>query len=415
MITYRLLFLLLTPLILAHLLWKFAQAKQSRYLKQRLGFGLKTPEKQPLWFHCASVGEVNTVLPLIDDLHRRDPELNFVITSNTTTSASIIERQAKRYIRHIYLPLDWQYATRRFIRILNPGRLFIIETELWPTLIDECHRCGIEICIINGRLSSRTTRTNNWMSSIYAKTLKKIGHIYTRSDADRQNFIELGAADEQVSNVGNLKYAINAQQVRAQDLTKRDYVLLASTHDDEEKQICEQWLKLERDELLVVAPRHPERKNRILEQLLAFTDKIAVRTDNSEITDDTKIYLLDTVGELNGWFVSARLVIMGGSFVERGGHNVIEPAQQGRAIVYGPHMDNFQFEHELLSDKQAAVQVGSISELATTLTTLLDDEDSRRRLEENAAAAVRPLEAVLSGYSDIVLRHIRKEDRPDTP
>lgn len=410
MITYRLIILLLSPVILAHLLWKSFQSKQLRYLKQRLGFGftyeVKASTGHLIWFHCASVGEVNTTLPLLHELHKHDPNLSFIITTNTVTGASIIDKQRKSFIKHAYLPIDWTSSTQRFINTINPTALFIIETELWPNLVNVCKRAQINITILNGRLSPRTTETNKWVASIYRRTLKNINHIYTRSDVDKDHFLKLGASEDQTTMTGNLKYALSSKIITPQDLTKRCYVIAASTHDDEEQQIADCWLKLNRDELLVIAPRHPERKNKIFEQLSLLTDKIVIRTDNTEITDDTKIFLLDTVGELLTWYVSADAVIMGGSFADRGGHNVIEPAQQGKAILYGPHMENFQFENQLLLDNDAAIQLTSMKELATSLSALLDDKANRAQLENNALGAVKPYETILSDYTDIVFQQL---------
>ena len=178
MISYRLVFMLLSPVILIHLCWKSLQLKSLCYFKQRIGYGTKPMTQKPVWFHCASVGETNMVLPLLRELHKREPKLQFIVTTNTATSASIIIDQNKPYIRHAYLPLDWKNTTKRFIDKMNPLALFIVETELWPTLIEQTNLANIDICIINARLSSKTTDTNRWMASIYRKTLKNIKHIH---------------------------------------------------------------------------------------------------------------------------------------------------------------------------------------------------------------------------------------------
>ena len=407
MITYRLAFILLSPVILLHLCWKSLQIKSIIYFKQRLGFGIKSATHNPVWFHCASVGEANTVLPLIYDLHKRVSNLQFVVTTNTVTSAGIIKKQNKAYIQHVYLPLDWVNTTRRFIKKINPVTLFIVETELWPTLINEAHRNNIDTYIINARLSSKTTDTNRWIASIYRESLKNINHIYARTKHDQESYIRLGSDETRTLSTGNLKYALSNQKTAKQDLTKRPYIIAASTHDDEEVQIAKCWLNLGRSELLVIAPRHPERKNHIIEQLNVLTDELVVRTDNNEITDTTKIFILDTIGELVSWFVSAQVVIMGGSFVDSGGHNIIEPAQQGKAIIYGPYMENFQFESQLLLDNKAALQVNSINELATMLDRVLDNDATRSQLETEALATVKPFEQILSSYTDIILNHIK--------
>lgn len=405
--SYRLVFLLLSPLIVAHLAWKSVQSRSLRYFKQRLGFGIKPTSMNTIWFHCASVGEVNTVLPLIYALHERDSELRFTLTTNTITGASIVIRQNKLYIQHIYLPLDMISTTRRFINKVKPVALYIVETELWPNLIHVCSRAGIKSRIINARLTARTTESGTWMLSIYKKTLAKIDFIYARTETDNERFIALGANADKTNVTGNLKYAFSNSINRPQDLTKRPYVIAASTHDNEEYQIAEAWLNLGRDELLVIAPRHPERKKQIIEKLFTLTPHIVCRTDNNEIIDSTKIFILDTVGELLSWYINAHVVIVGGSFADFGGHNVIEPAQCGKAIIYGPHMDNFAYESQLLLDHQAAIQLDNMRELEAELTRLLDHVISRQQLEKAALAAVAPFKSVLNRYSDIVLENFK--------
>ena len=296
-------------------------------------------------------------------------------------------------------------TTRRFINKVKPVALYIVETELWPNLIHVCSRAGIKTCIINARLTARTTESGAWMLSIYKKTLAKVEYIYARTDIDNSRFIALGADANKTTVTGNLKYAFSSGVCRPQDLTKRPYIMAASTHDNEEYQIAEAWLNLGRDELLVIAPRHPERKKQIIEKLFTLTPNIVCRTDNNEITDSTRIFILDTVGELLCWYVAAKVVIVGGSFADFGGHNVIEPAQRGKAIIYGPHMDNFAYESQLLLDHSAAIQLDSISELEAQLTRLLNQGEVRQQLEKSALCAVEPFKSVLTRYTDIVLKN----------
>ncbi|MGB5397612.1 MAG: glycosyltransferase N-terminal domain-containing protein [Gammaproteobacteria bacterium] len=402
---YRLLVILFAPLIVAHAMFKAARFRSWRYFKQRLGYGYEHLPTYCYWLHCASVGESVTAMPLIDELHRRSPKTCFIVTTNTPTGALIIHRQSasRAYLHHAYLPIDWCSAVARFLRHTKPDRLIIIETELWPNLIAECSQRDLNICIANGRLTSRTTIRNRWIRSVYAQTLARIDNIYARNENDARAFIELGANKDKVSIAGNLKFAPPALALDAQNNTRRDYVLVASTHHDEELQIARRWIALERDELLVIAPRHPERSDAILKQLQTLTPAIARRTRNEAITDSTKIYLLDTVGELMGWFAQAKLIIMGGSFVPVGGHNILEAAHFGKGVMFGPHMDNFADESCYLLAQKAALQCDSYDSLRQQMTDLLEDNTKLDALNHNATDAMQPYAKVVTEYADLLM------------
>ncbi len=407
MFLYRLLTIVFSPLIFNHLLWKSLRFKQSRFLLQRLGFGLNHIPQQCLWFHCASVGETNTALPLIYELRKRNPSQKFLVTTNTTTGAEIIARQEQAWLFHAYLPMDWVNTTRRFTNQIKPLALYIIETELWPNLIDVFHKQHVPVTIINGRLSEKTTATNRWIKSVYKSTLKHIEHIYVRSRIDRDRYIQLGADQNKVSILGNLKFIPpNKKNIKTQKTTDRDYIVVASSHEGEELEITECWNQLNRKELLVIAPRHPERSEKIIKQLAG--NNIAVRSKKTPVTEDTKIYLLDTIGELTRWFVNAKVIIVAGSFIHRGGHNILEPAHFGKAIIFGPHMESFEDEVEILLSGSAALQVTSIEDLKNILPSLLDSNTAREQLQTNATRAVEPFTRILSDYADIVEHQLKR-------
>jgi 3-deoxy-D-manno-octulosonic-acid transferase len=411
MFIYRLLNLLLFPLTFTYVCWKAIRHKQLRYFQQRLGLGLDGIPKNCCWLHCASVGEVNTALPLLQELHRRKPEQNFLITTNTPTGADIVLRQQQPYLFHAYLPFDWLLSVTLFVSSIKPTALYILETELWPNLFSSCHSNHIPIVIINGRLSPRTTEAFKWVREVLGHLLQLTEHIYARSDADQTAFIKLGANAHKVSMLGNLKYSPPATQAIEKPKVSAEYVVAASTHDDEELKILQCWLKLERHELLVIAPRHPERRDDILKQLRPLTDEIAVRSRNETITSTTKVYLLDTVGELNNWFGNARLVIMGGSFIPRGGHNLLEPAHFGKAVIFGPSMENFEEEARLMLVQHAAVQVESVNALCNQLQHFLTNHDALQSLENNVADATAGFRHIVADYADIISARMEANEK----
>ncbi len=401
---YRLLLIALSPLLAAYILGQSIRAKSPRYFRQRLGFGYNQLPENSLWFHCASVGEVITLLPLLKNLHRKNPALKFIITSNTVTGGKIITQQNLDYLFHSYLPFDWVSAIKRFINKTKPASLFIMETEIWPNLFSVCHDNGIAIHMINARLSSKTTTAKPWIKALLKTALSKVSSISARSEEDALSYAQLGADKNIISTAGNLKFTsvLDEQQATAENdfSVEREYVLVASTHENEEAQIYRHWKKLNRDELLIIAPRHPERAGSIIRQLSCR--ELAQRSKHESISKTTEVFLLDTVGELKNYFARAKLVIMGGSFVPVGGHNILEPARYRRAIITGPYMENFRQELALMKKQEAIMQLASVEALTAALKKLLDEKESRETLQNNSSQLTGQAEKILQKYTGII-------------
>jgi len=402
---YQLLVFFLSPLILGQITWLSFRNRQTRYLMQRTGFGYSQLPSHCLWFHCASVGEINTLLPLLKNLHKNDQQLKMIVTSNTITGAELLQQQNIDYLTHSYLPFDWPLAVNRFLHVVKPTSLFVMETEIWPTLFKHCHGRNIPVKIINARLSHKTTSANNWVKSLLKYSLSKVSKIYARSTANTQSYIQLGAKKNTIETIGNLKFttAIKTQdpQCSTDMLNGRDYLLIASTHHDEEQQLYNIWQRLNRKELLVIAPRHPERSAAITRQL--NSQHIAVRSKKQLVTEQTDIFLLDTIGELKNLFKDAKLVIMGGSFSKIGGHNILEPASYNQAIITGPHMENFREELDLMLSCNAIIQVHSYTELQQQLQALLNEPQLRETLKKNTATITHNVEKILNDYTRFIL------------
>ncbi|MBX2824129.1 MAG: hypothetical protein KTR33_05320 [Gammaproteobacteria bacterium] len=380
---YRLLLAALSPLLMLHALWRSFKDGGRIYLQQRLGFNLPKINDGALWVHAASVGEVQTATPLIQALGEQYPDTQFLLTTTTPTGYSTLLRLHADHAYVAYLPIDFVTSIRRFYKHLNPTAGIIIETEIWPNLY---HLSPVPIAIVNGRLSSRTLRAaQSWGHTVYKQTLQIPELIATRSDTDTTGFISIGASSLSTRTVGNLKFANAADASEALlPLCERPYCLLASTHDDEELQLTRVWFQQRRSELLVIAPRHPERRSAILRQLrplLQGSDqRIAVRSQNDPIDKNTVIYLADTFGELPNWYAHARAVFIGGSLIERGGHNMLEAAAVGKAVVCGPHTFNFSEEVAALRQHAAMLTGATATECIQNLIRLLDDPDKSHEM-----------------------------------
>lgn len=407
---YRWMAAMLTPFALAVSARLALRHRQWRYLAERLGWCHSDTPHRPLWFHAASVGEVLALVPLIRTLRARDPARPVLVTTVTPTGAEIVARQLAGIASHQYLPWDTPRAVRRFLDKTRPCCTVIMETELWPTLYAECACRGIPPLIINGRISARTQRPRRWLRDAYRSALANCCAVLARSQADADGFLALGAAAGKVSVVGNIKLAppVNTAAGAGNPALHSSYVLAASTHEDEEQRLASLWLAQPKSEhLLVIAPRHPQRGPAIAAQLRQLTSAIAVRSQGDRIESTTRIYLADTLGEMQWLMGHAKLVVMGGSFITHGGHNVLEPAHLGKAIITGPHMDNFSEETALLAGAGALHQVRGYSELETTLAELLGNAARRAELELAARHVLAPFSSILETYEDAVAAHCR--------
>ncbi|MEF8982619.1 3-deoxy-D-manno-octulosonic acid transferase [Thiohalorhabdus sp.] len=398
---YRQLTRLVLPLAGAHALWRAARDGGGRYLRQRLGRG-RPAGPFALWVHCASVGEVQAAAPLVAALAER-VQGPVLMTTNTPTGAAVAARELPAAVTHAYLPLDAPGPVRRFLDAVQPRCALVLETEIWPNLFAACGGRGLPLALVNGRLSPRTIRAPAWLRRALSRALDAVSLCLARSEADAGRFRELGLAAERVRVAGNLKYARRpavSGSVEGPGLA-RPYVLAASTREGEEALVAAAWEAAETDgRLLVVAPRHPERRDAIRRDL--GERQVAVRSRGDEVTAATEVYLADTLGELAGFMAHADLVFMGGSLVPRGGHNLLEPAALGCAIVTGPHTDNFAEEAAALAAAGGLVEVADADGLAGALTGLLADPDRRRALGEAARAAVAERAEVLDHYLEVL-------------
>jgi len=398
---YRLLSIFLWPLFLLYTA-KIAFRDQSlRYFLQRLGFSYPQQKNSHIWVHCASVGEVNTVIPLLQKRLTQSPQTSFVITTSTHTGALTVKRHNIARTRHCYLPIESAFAIKRFLKAWKIQQCLIMETEIWPLLYSTTHKQHINITLINARLSHRTLNAHPWVKQRYLESLKKVNKILCKSDQERDNFKQLGATDTQLFVCGNLKFtATENEQHRVQtiELGDRNYYLAASTHNNEEQQLAELWQKLNTDKLLVIVPRHPNRSEQIQKQLDKLKIDYAVRSKQQKVTHSTRIYLADTLGELTDFMLSAELVFMGGSLIPHGGQNLLEAARLGKAIICGPHMFNFKDEVELLLEYKGCIQLENINALQTTLNTLLNRPEEIKHMGDNALAALNRQSNILDKY-----------------
>lgn len=382
-----------------------------RYIQERLGY-CETDKQQRIHVHAASVGEIITVLPLLEKMQLLNPELRFLVSTNTPTGSAILtdrlqgKDRLQDNVTQTYLPIDFPGATKRFFARKNITRLWVVETEIWPWLFSRAKQHNIPISLVNARLSHRSRgKLADLFKHTYACALDNV-LVFARSGEDATRFTQRGAHPNNVSVVGNLKYAATENIQTPSALLTRAYVLAASTHEDEERQLAQAWLNSSVDQLLVIVPRHPERGAKLIKNLKALQQQnqadlpdIALRSKNQQPGIGSKLYLADTLGEMHHWYAHASAAFIGGSLIKRGGHNVLEPGRFAIPTIVGPHTFNFSEEVALLHNAQAIAKAENADEVIQFLTRAVSDTHWAKNLGKRA-------KTVINAQTDVVDRYI---------
>ena len=399
MIIYNLILYLISPYLISRVLIEAIRRKSGiSFTRQRLGLFSKKLFNKPIWIHASSVGETKAAISLYQSLSKKFPEENFLITTNTSSSRSIIP--TNKNLEHTYLPLDWLFTTTRFINLINPRICILIETELWPNLISICKKNNISIIIANARLSKRTTESPSFIKQIYKKVLSDVDLILCKSNRDKENYIQLGYLNKNIKVIGNLKYAdTNNTVYNNENIVNRKYVLALSTHPDEERQIITEWMRInEKKVLLVIMPRHPERLGDILSDIPLDMLSISIRSKNEPIKKSTQIYIADTYGEANLFLEHCEFVYLGGSLVDHGGQNFMEAASYGKTIIVGPYMYNFIEETEEFLKNNAMIMVKSSPTLKHVFERLIKSKQRRELFGANAKKILLSKKDIINDY-----------------
>jgi 3-deoxy-D-manno-octulosonic-acid transferase len=346
--------------------------------------------------HASSVGEVRAVTPLVHALMQQGEKVLF--TSFTATGYQAIRHHFADSVSSGVIPFDFYWPSRRFFRRHRLKLGLVMETELWPELLFQARVHGIALLLVNARLSPKSLQARGFVRALLENTLGYFVHILTRSHSDREALLSLGAPADRITIIGNLKShnEVAPQQVR---LIDRDYLILASSHRGEEQQFLEARPAALKDYLLVIAPRHPDRSAAIQTQIERLGINYAVRSKAQSIEQDTEVYLADTLGELKSFLAYARVVIMGGSFDTTGGHNLIEPASLGCAIITGPSDSNIIEDIKMLGIDSGLLQVDNMAACWRAIADLLDDP-------ERAAGLGREAQSRLAQQPDIIQEYV---------
>lgn len=403
---YTLVWYLLLPFLLLRLLWRSRHEEALlQNLAQRLGY---IPQQSPIprcWIHAVSVGEVIAASTLIQCLQAHRPSLSLLLSTTTPSGAKEARRRLGTQVTHVYFPFDLPHAVRRFLVRAKPSALIVLETELWPNLLAQCHAQSIPAFLVNARLSPRSAKGYACVPSLTRQTLRHLNGIAARDRHDAQRFIALGAAPERVCVLGNLKFdqtapadaVPKAHRLRAQWGATRPVWLGASTHPGEDRPLLKAHQALRHhlpEALLLLAPRHPHRAKHIETLCHEHAMKVVRRTHwdptQAPLPPEVAVLLIDTLGELGWLYGCADVAFVGGSLVRHGGHNPLEPAHLGIPILSGPHVFNFKEIYQLLEQADAVRWLDSSTALTAVLLELFQDSAQREAL---AQAAICVLDA----------------------
>jgi len=376
-------------------------------LRQRLGYlpiSLTVDGEESIWIHAVSVGEALTARALAAELKSRYPRLRLFLS--TTTLAG---QQVARRIQHVdavfYFPFDWSVIVRRTLNIVRPRLFVMMETEIWPNLLRACRKRGVRTLVVNGRMSPKSFSRYRIVRPFFRRVLADIDRFCMQSEESARRLIELGAAPSRVTVTGSLKFdSLDAPAATAHGKPRdrvlrffrlspnRPVIVAGSTLRGEEMAVLRAFSRVKATSpsaLAILAPRHPERFGEV-ERIAREAGFVTVRRSDLAVDAEPRadVVVLDTIGELADLYQVATAVFVGGSLVNHGGHNILEPALFGKPIVFGPSMHNFKEIADTFLANSAAMQVHSDRELDQMLLTLMTDPVRRARLGAAARALI---------------------------
>lgn len=389
---------------------------RKRWIRERFGFFHASPithHSSRIWIHAVSVGEVIASVPLVKKIKARYPSAEIVVSTVTDTGQKVANERMGDIARIIYVPFDLPFMIRNTVKNIRPSLFIIMETELWPNIIRILSRLGVPVLLMNGRISEKSFDGYKKLRFFIKDVLKNMSLFCMQNELYADRIKALGAEHDKVRITGSFKFDTRPSS-SAPEWTKilqGPVIIAGSTHRTEEDLIIDAYIKLKTDfpELnLIVAPRHPERFKEVEELIrkkgMEYVKRSDVTGHGSRVTG--VVILLDVIGELSSAYGACDVAIMGGSFIEHGGQNPLEPAYWGKAIVCGPHMENFPFIDEFY--KSGAALKADSEGLYESLKEVLSSSERMSSMgkianelyEKNSGATERAMEIIeaVMGY-----------------
>jgi len=415
-ILYNFLSLVLSPILLLGFFFKFGLKRSLLGLAERFGRNPFPPSrKRRLWFHAASIGEWRALKPLLKEF-RNKQGFEMVGTVTTPEAKKIIEREEPSFpVR--FLPIDNPWLLRSWVKKLNPHGLFIIESELWPSLISVVHKLNIPIFILNGRLSEKSSKGWKNVRPLARRIMKRISFVYARTEKDKARFVRLGMTEKRILVLGNTKAdnvevfsdAMKNEKKAPYLKSWRGVVLMAvSTWPGEEELMLKALKKVSGKPVrLILAPRRQERLGEVESLLKSYSLPFQFFSEIKKGKAwEAPVVVVDTVGDLKDLFIVCDLAFVGGSVYPHGGQNPLEPAAARLALVFGPHMQNFDEETAGFLRSGGAVQGVKEDEIVKLVSDLIADDSLRSAMGEKAAVEVASQQGATKRIAEELSRHL---------
>ena len=414
---YNIGFLLATPVIVGVLL---AKPRCRPGFFQRMGWQDHSSNgggssRPIIWVHAVSLGEVVAAAPLVKALHKRHPEFRYIVTTVTETGREAVEQRLGDIAEHRYAPLDFPWAVAGMVRRLRPMLYVFVETEIWPNLLWTLRKQDVPSVLVNGRLSSRSFRRQDLpvIRSFYRSVLQTVTLCLMQSHRDRDRLVALGADPTRVHVTGNIKFDQPLPDVRPDESLRRSLgideheqlILAGSTHLGEEELLVSAYrhiVKTYPSTVLMLAPRHIERVERVETTLREAGFVVQRRSRIREKQSGPRVVILDTRGELSRAYCEAVVAFVGGTLVPVGGHNLLEPAVWGTPVMFGPHTDHCAEVATLLSEAGGGRRVAGVEDLVASLDEWLGQPEIRCRVGQAARQAVLDNQGALTQSLELI-------------
>ncbi len=416
---YTVLLYVIQPFIWLKLWFRGRKAPAYRTrIQERYGFSDQSFQANGLWFHCVSVGETLAAVPLIKQIQQRHPNLPITITTMTPTGSDQVKKQFSNTVQHVLLPYDLPCAMSRLINKVQPQAVVIMETELWPNFLHTLQTKKIPVLLANGRLSARSAKGYGKVKGLMTPMLQSLSHLMAQYPEDAERYLQLGANTDSTEVCGNIKFDI---QVTPEQRTKiatlktswqlnaRPVWIAASTHEGEETEILKahkQLLVAHPDLLLILVPRHPERFAPVARYIEDQHLQYLRRTQDCALPPTTQVLLGDTMGELMTLMGLANIAFVGGSLIERGGHNPLEPAAFSLPIIMGPHTFNFAVICQKLTTANGLITVHNAEQIAEHVQSWLIHPDIATQVGHCALNVLKANQGALEKQRNIIESHL---------
>ena len=378
-----LILLIISPLII---LYRIIKSKENpkRFLEKFCLSKSNRKNKNLIWFNVASVGELMSIIPLIYELEKNREIKNILVTSSTLSSSKIFQKFKFKKTFHQFFPIDFFFFSKIFIKYWKPKIAIFIDSEIWPSMFNEINKNSIPLLLLNARITKKSFSRWNIFKSFSKKVFDKISYAYPQNKETLSHLKKLHV--KQIKNLGNLKFSnlsknikFSLKKITNKEIRNRIIFCASSTHPSEEVAIARVHMNLKKkykNLLTIIIPRHIERTNEIYDKLNTMKLNILIKSTNKKLNNKTDIFIVDAYGETKYFYNLSKLVFMGGSLINHGGQNPIEPARFNKKVIHGPYVDNFKDIYEFFAKQKVTYKVKNITQLVQKAEKILKNKSS---------------------------------------